>query len=131
MTDDYTSEYNKSGDLIYDLRQTRAEIISTALKNVFMFRTQKKYPEWFDALRDLKIVVNHQMKEDERKAYEEMYNQTIQILNKYSSAYNKTDTRKESVNAVNDALTKMEEWLWDVMEEHAIFGAKEEEQGLF
>lgn len=131
MEKDYTSEYNNTGDLVYDLRQTRAEIISTALRNVFLNRSQKNYANWFDALQDLKLVVNHQLKEEERKDYEKVLENTIKTINQYSSAYNKQDTRRESINAVVHALSKMEEWIWDAMEEHAMFGTKEEEQGLF
>ncbi|MBU1234993.1 MAG: hypothetical protein KKC77_19070 [Proteobacteria bacterium] len=130
MADDYNSETNK-GDLVYDLRQTRAKILERKLDHIDMLWVTNDYPGCFEALTNLKVWVNHQLDEKERKEYETIYSNAIIIINKYPGAFNKQDTRKESVNAIKYALTTLLEWLLDKMEDHAMFGTKEEEQGLF
>jgi len=130
MDNDYNSETGK-GDLVYDLRQTRAKILERKLDHIDILWIQNDYASCFEALTNLKVWINHQLDEKERKEYETIYSNAITIINKHSAAFNKQDTRKESVNAIKYALTTLLEWMLDKMEDHAMFGTKEEEQGLF
>lgn len=117
-------------ELVWDLRQTYAEIVGEVLKRVAECRVKKDYAAWYDSLRDLFIEINQKLKDKERVEYKDKLKKTLQTLNDHSGAYNKKDSTPDKVNKVYLALVDMELWLKQKMEEHRMFGAKEEPELL-
>ena len=124
--------YNNFGDevnteLVYDLRQTYAQILDEVLKRIATQRYLGNFAEWFNALDDLHIEVWQKLLDEERTEYKDELKKCVAVLNKYPNVFNKTDKNNENIFRVKTALTDLEKWLRDKMEEHAMFGLKEDE----
>ena len=117
-------------ELIWDLRQTYAEVVSEVLRRIASLRYEKDYAGWFSALDDLHTEVNQKMDDTEKDDYEDLFDATVEILNLYPNAYNRKSTAPKEVFAIYSALKTMEIWLKEVMERHKMFGAKEDAELL-
>lgn len=126
----YTNYEEDSNELIYDLRQTYAQILTDILVNIHRARTEKKFSEWFEALENLKIEINQKLTKKERERYKKRLYTCLEILNKYPEAYSGKDTDPTRRREVIKALRELDEWLRDKMEKHKMFGAKFEDDGL-
>lgn len=123
------SDDNK--DLVYDLRQTYAKLLDEILTRIAEARVTGNFVGWFNALDDLHTEISQKLDEDEKKTYEKQLNACVLILNQYTSAYSKQNTRREDVFKVKCALKNLELWLKEMMENHHMFGAKDiEDDGL-
>jgi len=130
MAWDYNAnEDNK--DLIYDLRQTYAQILDEVLKRIAENRYNSNFPNLFSALDDLHTEINQKLTGKERKEYEGRLKECVTVLNKYPEAYNGNDKSPQNKYLVKKALKDLECWLRDMMENHRMFGNKDEtEDGL-
>jgi hypothetical protein len=135
----YSNNYNKGfgGDndeaagLVYDLRQTYAQILDEVLKRIAECRVQNNYIEWFNSLEHLQIEINQKLTEDERKDYAKELKKCVETLNQYSAEFNKVSKNSKGIFAIKCSLMDLEKWLKVQMEEHKLFGAKDmEDDGL-
>ena len=125
------NSYENSGDnneLIYDLRQTYAKLLDEILTRIATSRMAKNYIGWFEALDDLHTEISQKLKEKEKKIYEIELKKCVDTLLKYPAAYGKQSNERTQVFAVKSALKNLELWLKEMMEEHKMYGAKEEVQ---
>jgi len=114
-------------ELIWDLRQTYAEIISQILRNIADSRGQEEFVTWFNLMDDqLYVEINQKLTPKEREKYKEIKNKTLSILNKYPIAYKNNQSKTNERYEIKQALKEMEMWLRDMMESHKMFGSKEE-----
>lgn len=120
------SAYNPQSELIYDLRQTYAEIVSEVLKGIAYARREKNFVLWYDFLEDLHTEIHQKLTEKERKEHKERLSNTINIINKYSLAFQGKSGTATDRYRVYTSLKELELWLRDMMEKHKMFGAKEE-----
>ena len=135
----WNNNYNKNyggGDpeeagLVYDLRQTYAQILDEVLKRIAECRVKSDFTEWFNSLEHLQIEINQKLLPQERTEYEAELKKCVLILNKEKSVFNKISNNNEGVYRVKCALRDLEKWLKIKMEEHKLFGAKDmEDDGL-
>lgn len=116
-----------SSELIWDLRQTYAEIVSEILRNIANARSNEDFPTWFNLMDDqLYVEINQKLTEKERKRYVEIKNTTLGILNKFPVAFKVKQAKPNERYQIKQELKTMEMWLRDMMEKHKMFGAKEE-----
>ena len=128
---DYGSEeFDKN--MIWDLRQIYAvDILGQTLKDIKVARDLDNFPIWFKLLkRDLATEINHKLDELEKPLVKEFIKKTEQIIIKNKNAYQKTACSSEEFQAVEEALCELEMYLKQLMEEHGMFGQKEEDIGL-
>jgi len=117
--------------LVYDLRQTYAQILDEVLKRIAECRVKEDFTEWFNSLEHLQIEINQKLLGPERKEYETELKKCVVILKKERSVFNKLSKSNEGVYKVKCALRDLEKWLKIKMEEHKLFGAKDiEDDGL-
>jgi len=126
---------NKSDEdadgLVYDLRQTYAQILDEVLKRIAECRVKQDFTAWFDALDHLAIEINQKLLKPEREEYEEELKKCINILRTNSSVFNGTSKNQDSTFKIKCALKNLEKWLKIKMEEHKLFGAIDvEDDGL-
>ncbi len=128
----YSNNYNKGfgGDndetgLVYDLRQTYAQILDEVLKRIAECRVRGDFTEWFNSLEHLQIEINQKLSKQEREEYEEALTKCVKILNLESAVFNKISKNNQGVFKVKCALRDLEKWLKIKMEEHKLFGDKE------
>ena len=126
----YNNNYNKGfGDdneaagLVYDLRQTYAQILDEVLKRIAECRVKNDFTEWFNSLEHLKIEINQKLLKPERLEYEVELKKCVEVLRKERAVFNKVSKDNEGIYKVKAALRILEEWLKDRMEEHKLFGA--------
>ena len=128
------NNYNNSDDnneLVYDLRQTYAKLLTEVLERIAASRLHDDYINWFKALDDLHTEISQKFHEDEKKEYEKNLRKCIETLNKYPAEYNKQSTRIEGVFAVKSAIKNLELWLKEMMEKKHMYGSKDmEDDGL-
>ena len=117
--------------LVYDLRQTYAQILDEVLKRIAECRVKQDYTSWFDALEHLEIEINQKLLPKEREAYQKELSKCIKVLRENSSVFNGTSKSNEGVYKIKCALRNLEKWLKIKMEEHKLFGAIDvEDDGL-
>jgi len=128
------NDYNNSDDnneLVYDLRQTYAKILSEVLERIVIARTNKNYCGWFEALDDLHTEISQKLDKDEKVDYEKTLKECVEVLNKFPNAYNKRGGSSLEYFEIKSALKNLELWLKEKMEQHHMFGAKDiEDDGL-
>lgn len=129
---DYGSDENFDKNMIWDLRQIYAvQILGETLKDIRVARILNDYPLWFKLLkRDLATEINHKLDETEEPLVSDLIKETEKIIIKNQSAYKKENCSAEEVQALEEALCKLEKFLKKLMEEHAMFGQKEIDIGL-
>jgi len=114
-------------ELIWDLRQTYAEIISQILRNIADARGSEEFNNWFNLMDDqLYVEVNQKLTPKEREDYKKVKNTTLSVLNKFPIAYKNNQAKGNERYEIKQALKEMEMWLRDMMESHKMFGSKEE-----
>lgn len=131
--------YNKGGyddssstDLAWDLRRIYAEkILGLTLQKIQVARNTENYPLWFHLLkRDLFTEISHKIDEDEEKDIKELIKKTRDVLAKYPNAYIGKSKNSVEHEQVEYAICELERALLRMMEEHHIFGSKDDDEGL-
>lgn len=127
------SSIELSKDLVWDLRQIYAQdIIGTTLKGIKIARSNSNFPDWFRLLRrDLRVEINHKMKEKERHAIRNKIEAIKQIISKHEAVFLGKDKDPNGFQDIDDALCELEMMMWNVMEEHNMLGKPEGDEGLF
>jgi len=127
----FGSDNSEEAGLIYDLRQTYAQILDEVLKRIAECRVKGDFIEWFNALEHLQIEINQKLLPPEREEYEEELKKCVEILQKETAAFNKISKDNVEIFKVKCSLRNLEKWLKIKMEEHKLFGAKDiEDDGL-
>ena len=122
---------NEEAGLVYDLRQTYAQILDEVLKRIAECRVRGDFTEWFNSLEHLQIEINQKLLPPERVEYEKELTNCVKVLNSESAVFNKISKNNDGVFKVKCALRDLEKWLKIKMEEHKLFGAKDiEDDGL-
>jgi hypothetical protein len=123
-------EFDKN--MIWDLRQIYAvDILGQTLKDIKIARDLDNFPIWFKLLkRDLATEINHKLDKLEKPLVKEFIKKTEQILIRNKNAYAKNPCSSEEFQEVEEALCELEMYLKQLMEEHGMFGQKEEDIGL-
>jgi len=124
------NENTEEKDLIYDLRQTYAQLLDEVLKRIAENRYEGNYNKWFNALDDLHTEIHQKLTPKEREEYQEKLKECLTILNKFPETYNGASKNQENNYKIKMALKQLELWLKDKMEKHRMFGAKEEAELL-
>lgn len=126
-----SDNYDEADGLVYDLRQTYAQILDEVLKRIAECRVRGDFIEWFNALEHLQIEINQKLLPGERDEYEEELKKCIKILKENRAVFNKLSTDNDGIYKVKQALRNLEKWLKIKMEEHNYFGYKEfDDDGL-
>lgn len=128
---DYGSD-SVDSTLIWDLRQIYAvDILGQTLKDIKMARNFNDFATWFKLLkRDLATEINHKLDKAEKPLVKDLIKETEKIIIKNKNAYTNQPCSNEEFQKVEEALCKLEMYLKQLMEEHGMFGMKEEDIGL-
>ena len=130
----YSNKFNNEEEttgLVYDLRQTYAQILDEVLKRVAECRVRENYIDWFNSLEHLSIEINQKLLPKERKEYDVELKKCIVILQANSAAFNGASKNNEGIFNIKTALGNLEKWIKIKMEEHRLFGSIDvEDDGL-
>ena len=128
---DYGSD-DIENTMIWDLRQIYAiEIVGQTLKDIKMARNLNDFSNWFKLLkRDLATEINHKLDKLEKPLVKDKIKEIEKIIVKNQNAYTKTQCSAEEIQELEEALCDLEMYLKQLMEEHGMFGKKEEDIGL-
>ena len=129
---DYGSADNIDTSMIWDLRQVYAiDIVGQTLKDIKIARNINNFSTWFKLLkRDLATEINHKLDILEKPLVKEKIKEIEKIIVKNENAYSGTSSSSEEVQNIEEALCDLEMYLKQLMEEHGMFGYKEEDIGL-
>jgi uncharacterized membrane protein YgaE (UPF0421/DUF939 family) len=118
--------------LVYDLRQVYAiKVLSQTLQQIKFYRTQNKYSEWFESLsRDLRTEISKELDEDELKEINKKIKEILQIIKDNEMAYLGNSEDPDEHYKIKEALCELEMLLLGLMQEHKMFGSKEDDEGL-
>ena len=127
----YFKDDKESEGLVYDLRQTYAQILDEVLKRVAECRVRAQFIDWFNSLEDLQVEINQKFLPKERLEYQAELEKCIKILTVNKAVFNGASKDNAGIYEVKKALRGLEMWLKIKMEEHKLFGAKDvEDDGL-
>jgi len=129
---DYNSSDNFEAGMIWDLRQIYAiDIVGQTLKDIKVARNLNDFANWFKLLkRDLATEINHKLDKIEKPLVQQKIKDTEMIIVKNQNAYTKSQCSAREVQELEEALCNLEMFLKQLMEEHGMFGQKEEDIGL-
>lgn len=122
---------NVTSELAYDLRQKWVEIVGQILERIIIDKFNRNFVGWYEGLSYLHSQIDRKLADSERGEYKTELIKCIEILNQYSAVYLGASKDMKLVPIVHDALNELEIWLYRAMEEHHMFGSKEEVEGLF
>jgi hypothetical protein len=111
---------------IWDLRQIYSEIVGSLLKEIYLARRKRSYTEMFDLYDDLHTQINQKLNDKERKEYRDKLKTLHDVINKYPEAYVGRSKNPQHNYEIKLALKELEMYLYNLMEKHKMFGAKEE-----
>ena len=125
------SSNNTPTDLAYDLRQIYAKIVGEHLLDVAEARKADNYYVWYKSLEDLHTIVKHKFKsEKDEKDYNDTRDKVTKLANQYPNSWlGKSKDPKES-GLIEEALRKLEEFLYDKMSTAKMFGDQYRTPGL-
>lgn len=128
----YGSSDEYEPGMVWDLRQIYAiEIVGQTLKDIKRARNLNDYPTWFKLLkRDLATEINHKLDSSEKPLVANKIKAIEKIIIENQNAYTNQECSAEQVQKVEEALCNLEMYLKQLMEEHGMFGMKEEDIGL-
>lgn len=123
-------------ELPYDLRQTYAKIVGDHLEDIAQARKADNYSLYFKNLKDLYVIVKHKIKSKEKKTskddknFMDLMKKAVETINLYPNEYLGASKDPEPCALIEDALNKMEMYLYEKMEEAKIFGSQGTLPGL-
>lgn len=127
---EYTSS-NTPTDLAYDLRQIYAKIVGEHLLDVAEARKADNYYVWYKSLEDLHTIVKHKFKtEKDEEAYNKTRDAVTTLANKYPNAWLGKSPDPKERGLIEEALRKLEEFLYDKMSTAKMFGDQYRTPGL-
>ena len=129
---DYGSADNIDTSMIWDLRQVYAiDIVGQTLKDIKIARNINNFSTWFKLLkRDLATDINNKLDDAEKPLVKTKIEDTEKIIVQNQSAYLGGSTSAEEIQNLEEALCDLEMYLKQLMQEHGMFGQKEEDIGL-
>lgn len=113
--------------LAYDLRQIYAnQIVGDHLLDVAQARKSNNYSAYFQALKDLYIVIHHQFQDEENddKEYKKLLKKIVETAKKYSEVWLKKSIDPEAIAQIENVLNDLELFLYKKMSETNMFGSK-------
>ena len=129
------SSYDTStpdSSLAYDLRQRYANLVAVHLERIASARFTYNYVEFFKGLENLYTIVAHKIRENksEKENYEDLKQSFFRIANENKDAYLGKSKNSDHVMLVEEALRKMERYLFRVMDKTNMFGSTRDDSGL-
>ena len=118
---------NYNSDLVYDLRQYFAKIVGEHMIEIAIARKERNFSEWVKLLECLHTEIRKKLTDDEEKEYQEKLSAMATILNEKEQVFNGTSTEKDDYAVVFNTINDLDMWLGIRMEEHGMFGRKEED----
>lgn len=122
------------GDLAYDLRIYYAKIVGEHLIDIANARKEKNYPQYLNSLENLYVVVAHKIKKYEDKenkdkkdkavTYESLRTNAVTLVNQYHGVYVHNHGDKKGTGMIEEALKKIEMYLYEKMSDAGMFGSK-------
>ena len=126
----YKKDYgeDESKDLVYDLRQSLAKLLTLSLENIKKYREERDYKNWFEELDGLYIDISMKLEQEDKEEYNQLVKKLNALIEENPSAY--TNKAAES-NKIYIQLKIINMWLLQEMEDYKMFGGKEwEDDGL-
>lgn len=122
-------------DLLYDLRQSYAFLVSKHMIDIYEARKLRSYPALLTNIDDLHTIVSHKIKKKEKKEkvkkdYEVLRSEAIKVFNKHSTAYLGKTRDPQAVANIQAEFKKMEQHLYAMMDAANMFGSNRTVQGL-
>jgi hypothetical protein len=120
------------GALIFDLRQIYAkDILGETLKAIKLARINDNYNLWYHLLkRDLLTEISQKLNDEEIEHVRNKIQDTKNVIEKYKTAFVKKNTNPNDHEQIEDALCNLEMCMTRLMEDHKMYGYKEDDEGL-
>lgn len=126
-------------DLAYDLRTIYAnEIVGEHLRDIAQARKADNFPVLFEALKDLRVVINHKFKPGDKKKgkksdqekYFELMGRIVELANRFPNDWLGTTRTAQGKAELEAALHEVEMFFYKVMDNANMFGSKRDMEGL-
>lgn len=123
-------ELNKG--LSYDLRQIYAIVIlGSHLKRIDIYKEQRNFSKWFDALEDLSGDIDYKLNEKERTEIKRLTDIILNLSVAHPDIFSGANKQNPQVSyEIYKAMTNLNKILIAYMDTHEMFGAGREEEGL-
>lgn len=141
--------------LAFDLRLKYADIVGRHLEDIAIYRKERNFKEWFNAMEDLFNVIKHKLKFKKFKGrvkyyftsemfedivledytdfelYKTIRKGVINIINRYTEVYSGTSNDTKGFNLLCLSFQELEQYLYYLMDAGNVFGSKyDEDDGL-
>lgn len=127
-------DYNNTNtptDLAYDLRQIYAKIVGEHLIDCAEARKADNYYTWYKTLEDLHTIVKHKFKsEKDEEKYNKLRTTIANLANKYKQTWLGKSIDSTQRSEIEEALRRLEEFLYDQMSKAKMFGESGRVAGL-
>ena len=126
----------ESGDeqtIAYDLRQSYARILTMHMVQIFDAQDNLDYAKWYRHLKLLWSAVLPRVTKKRRivsNKYSELNTKAIGIVNQYTSVYLGSSREPRGVDAVEQALSRLQRFIYRVMHNNGMFGSNWDDSGL-
>lgn len=122
-------------DLLYDLRQSYAFLVSRHMIDIYEARKSRSYSALLTNIDDLHTVVSHKIKKKEKKeknakTYEDLRKDAIKVFNQNSTTYLGKSHDPQATADIQAEFKKMEQHLYAMMDAANMFGSNRTVQGL-
>ena len=127
MAYDYGSSTSASdkGEMMWDLRNTRAFLISGCLFDAFDGQKDRDFIKWYNSLKNAHTWAVHQFsyKEDD-ETFEDIEKAAIGVFNKYPAVFQQGKGDSRAVGEIQNALDRLQKFLLFKMNQANMFGSK-------
>jgi len=122
MADDINTP---NDELAYDLRQRYAKEVADNMEAINLYRKERNWSAYFDAIEDLYIVTYFKWKKEDPETNYITYRNKISLLsNEYHSIWLGQADSPEAVGLIKAALKDLEMHVYFKMNEANMFGSK-------
>lgn len=111
--------------MVWDLRTTRATIISFALFDIFEHQRNHDFAKWFNAIKETYSWARHQISEKKgEENFEDREKKAVEMFNKHRTTFTTGQGTSQEISEVIQVLECLQEYLFDKMNEAGMFGSK-------
>lgn len=116
-------------EMAYDLRQIYALEVGRHMQEITDARKSNNFYLWYKNLEDLKTEIAHKFKEEDEVEYTKLKHNIKSLANKYLQAWSGSPYKQKESEEIDQALRKLEEFLYKRMQEAGMFGSKPWDDG--
>jgi|SRR3989304_9726627 len=124
-------QFQNQDTIVWDLRVFRVDMIKQYWIKISQAQDTFDYSSWLRYLHLCESVVNHAIsKTDNNEEYNSLRKNAIEVANQYQKVFSKSSASPQGRAEIEDALIKIEKYLYRKIDKAGLFGKNREIRGL-